>query len=184
MIKLVGLSGYAGSGKDEAAKGLDELGFRRVAFADVLRSMAYATDPYVEHPFGGFVRLSEIVDQYGWDFVKNNFPDARRLLQRLGTEGGRSILGENIWVDTLLNSLEHDKVVVTDVRFLNEMVAIKERGGITVRIVRPGVGPRNNHPSETSLDDVTFDRYLVNDGTIDELVSDMQDIVLATTKVA
>jgi len=110
-----------------------------------------------------------MVDQHGWDWAKNNVPDVRRLLQRLGTEAGRDILGVNIWVDTAFARVDNDKVVVTDVRFPNEADGIRQRGGEVVRIERPGVGPRNNHPSETSLLDYEFDVTIYNDGTIEDL---------------
>lgn len=67
--------------------------------------------------------------------------------------------------------------IITDMRFPNEMKAIKDRGGITIRIERLGQ-PVNNHPSETSLDDATFDYVVNNDGSIDELVEMVQNILI------
>lgn len=175
MSNIIGLAGFAGSGKDEAAKALVGLGYRRIAFADVLREMALAIDPFVFERAEGdgdiyiFRRLSAVIQNYGWDDAKNEFPDVRRLLQRLGTEAGRDILGENIWVDTALGRETTDKLVVTDVRFPNEVEGVRKRGGIVVQIQRPGVGPRNDHASETSLLNYEFDAVIVNNGTIDEL---------------
>lgn len=156
-------------------------GFQRVAFADVLRDIAYAIDPYVAKtdyeealpdalPLQYYYsRLSNVIDVYGWDYAKNKYADVRRLLQRLGTEGGRNILGENIWVDTAFARAQGDKIVVTDVRFPNEAEGIRTRGGRVVRVERPGTGPRNQHPSETSLVDYEFDATILNDGTIEDL---------------
>lgn len=176
-MELVGLSGYARSGKDEAAKVLVDLyGFKRVAFADKLREVLYALDPFVEfkpyHNWGidppaGFsrVRLAEVIDVYGWDGYKETEfgEEIRRLLQRLGTEAGRNLLGENIWVDAALTGHhEDDRIVVTDVRFPNEAQAIKAAGGIIVRVERPGVAAANAHVSERALDDWKFDYTLEN----------------------
>lgn len=149
-------------------------GFERVAFADVLREVALAIDPYVHLKadtarYNTHARLSDVISLLGWDFAKNNFDDVRRLLQRIGTEAGRQILGENIWVETAFKNARSDKIVVTDVRFLNEADAIRSRGGLLIRIHRPGVGPRNQHASEISLDDYPFDAHIDNDGTIEEL---------------
>jgi hypothetical protein len=172
---IIGLSGYAGAGKDEAAKVLIGLGYTRIAFADVLREMAVAIDPYIYEVLPGendihmFRRLSDVIENYGWDEAKNMFPDVRRLLQRLGTEAGRNILGENIWVDTAFGRAKGGRICVTDVRFLNELEGIRSRGGKVLRIERPGVGPRNDHPSETSLVDATFDAVIQNDGSIEQL---------------
>lgn len=181
-MNLIGLSGYAGSGKDAAASALLEDGWARVSFADVLREVAYAMDPYVDTGPNtlsppNFERLSLIVDGYGWDFAKNMFPDVRRLLQRLGTEGGRDILGENIWVDTAFSrSAMHTHRIFTDVRFSNEADRILDGGGILVRIKRPGFGPVNSHSSDSSLDDYAFDYVIHNTGSLTELHQKMKEI--------
>ena len=176
MATIYGISGFAGSGKDTAAQALmEERGFERIAFADVLRDIAEAIDPYVleraedDGDIYIFRRLSQVIQNYGWDYSKNEFPDVRRLLQRLGTEAGRDILGENIWVDTAFARTDADKIIVTDVRFPNEAEGIKARGGTLVRIERKGVDPRNDHPSETSLIDYDFDYTIDNSGSIEDL---------------
>jgi hypothetical protein len=178
-MSIIGLSGYARSGKDSAAAILvDECGFTRVAFADVLRDMAYAIDPYVQlHNQDSFGRLSTIIDIYGWDRAKTAFPDVRRFLQRLGTEGGRDILGENIWVDTAFARAPSDKLVITDLRFPNEVDAVKARGGTTARIHRPGVAAPNNHASEHSLDGISFDYNINNDGSLEDFRMKILELV-------
>lgn len=183
MSKIIAISGYAGSGKDEAAKALvEERGYQRIAFADVLRDVSYALDPYVriegrsyvDYFKAEFVRLQRVVDEFGWDYAKNNFQDVRRTLQRLGTEAGRDILGTNIWVDTAFGRTdEGTNIVVTDCRFENEAAATVSLGGIVVRIERHGVGPRNDHPSEHGLKNWPFDAYVINNGTIEELRASM-----------
>lgn len=182
MTQIIGLSGYSTAGKDEAATVLVNHGFERVAFADVLRDMAYAVDPFIDVGDGPhdyeFGRLSDIIDKYGWDYSKNIFPDVRRLLQRLGTEAGRDILGGNIWVDTAFNRAKSDRICVSDVRFPNEAQAIRDRGGVLVRITRKGVGPRNDHPSETSLNNYDFDFYIENDGSIEDLHAKVKNLLL------
>jgi hypothetical protein len=170
-MRIIGLSGYAQSGKDTAAEALLDLGYERVAFADILRDCVYAQDHPVfwnaitEETMG----VQEIVDQLGWTQAKLQFPVIRRSLQRFGTEVGRNILGENIWVDATFARLNPDgKYAITDCRFPNEADAIKAKGGWTVRITRKGLGPLNQHASETSLDRYKFDFSIVNDGTKEE----------------
>lgn len=176
------MSGYARSGKDEAAKVLvEEFGFTRVAFADKLREFLYALNPMVwpspqtevEKPLYYLpLLLQEIIDHYGWDGYKDSpyGPEIRRLLQRLGTEAGRETLWDTIWIDAAFAGLPDDaKVVVSDARFFNEFDAIISRGGYVWRIDRTGVGPANDHPSETQA--VSYDKfslYLRNDGTLEE----------------
>lgn len=185
-MEIVGLSGYARSGKDEAAKVLvEEFGFTRVAFADKLRDFLYALNPMVsqyvyvkgddDKPvlWGGneTVCVQEVIDVFGWDGYKETpyGPEVRRLLQRLGTEAGRETLWDSIWIDAALTGLPEDaKVVVTDCRFPNEAQAIDKRGGSLWRVKRTGVGPANSHPSETSLDYHRFDIVLHNDGSLED----------------
>jgi hypothetical protein len=184
---LIGLSGYAGSGKDEAAAALVVGGWRRDAFADRLRSFLYALDPWVTVSVDvGVARLSKLVDAYGWDRAKRTFPEIRRLLQRCGTEAGRQVLGAQVWVNALMNDFdpENEALVVTDVRFPNEADAIREAGGVLVRIERPGVGPHTDpggwvHESDVALDHYDFDVTVKNDGTIEEL----HDRLLSVTQL-
>ena len=76
----------------------------------------------------------------------------RELLQRFGTEVGRSI-SPTLWVDALFTSYgEDDHWIIPDVRFPSEAKAIKDRGGIIIRVDRETFS-HDNHPSETALDD-------------------------------
>lgn len=184
-MEVIGLSGYARSGKDETAKVLvEDFGFKRVAFADKLREVLLALDhivaPSKERYFSRskvIVNLSEVIDVYGWNGYKESEfgPEIRRLLQRLGTEAGRQTLWDSIWVDAALTGHPDDaKLVVTDCRFPNEAEAVTSRGGEMWRIMRKGVGPANSHASETSLDDWDFDAYVHNDGTLADLAGSVK----------
>lgn len=121
----------------------------------------------------------------------------RDFLQILGTEGLRNGLHENTWVNALMadytpawttNKGEHDPIqelpnwIITDTRFPNEAEAIKKVGGIIIRVERPGVKPINNHPSEVGLDGYDFDYVITNDGTLEDLV-DMVREVLRQAKI-
>lgn len=165
-MEILGLSGYARSGKDEAAKTLEEYGYVRVAFADKLREFIYALNPRVADR----IRVADVIQQYGWHGYKETpyGAEIRALLQKLGTECGRGLLGESIWVDSTLNPLDpNGKYVITDCRFPNEAQAVERRGGKMYRITRNGVGPANDHSSETSLDDWQFEAYIANDSDLE-----------------
>lgn len=165
-MTIVGLTGFKGAGKDEAAKGLRRLGYRQVNFADPLRAMLLAMDPLVEIQHGEPVRLSSLVAAHGWDDTKA-IPDVRRLLQRLGTEGGRNILGANVWVDKWRTDVAclpaRTSVVTTDVRFPNEAHAVRQLGGYIIRIENPNVTSDDDHDSETVMGAIMVDGTLVND---------------------
>lgn len=184
-MELLAFSGYARSGKDEAAKALASLGYQRVAFADRLREFLAALDPIVGYERRFFrtipIRLSTIISAYGWDGYKETpyVDEIRPLLQRLGTECGRDLLYDDVWVDAALNHLDpNGKYVVADCRFVNEADGIRARGGKVIRVMRAGVGPANSHKSETALDDYDFDAYINNDGTLEDYYKNVQRKVL------
>lgn len=173
---IIGLSGYSRSGKNEAAEALVQYGWKQAAFADKLREFLLAVDPVIPGPYGtGNLRLSVLIRDVGWEYAKDHYPEVRALLQRTGTEAGRRLLGPNVWVDALFRELEDaPAVVITDVRFPNEARAVAERGGVVIRIERPGVGPARDkvgrvHESETALDDWSYDHVLYNDGSVRDL---------------
>jgi hypothetical protein len=175
---LVGFCGIAQSGKDTAASLLVQRhGFERRAFADPMRDMLYAINPRVIHynvdgsPI--ITTVQQLVDDAGWEFAKKS-SDVRSLLQRLGTEGGREILGENIWVETLFKK-KYNNLVISDVRFPNEAAEIHRRNGIIIRVVRGGVELPNQHHSETAYDNQDY--TIVNDGTLDTLYKMLYDIL-------
>jgi hypothetical protein len=168
---LVGFSGYARTGKDTAAEALNGLGFIRISFADTLRDFLYEFNPTVWSD--GFIdneELRNIIDIHGWDGYKETRwgTDIRRQLQVLGTECGRKIIGENIWVDALFNNLPYEdgKYVIADVRFPNEADGIRARGGKMYRIERAGIGPANSHHSEVALDNYEFDGFIHNNDSV------------------
>jgi hypothetical protein len=92
---------------------------------------------------------------------------------------------------------EHDlpNWIITDMRFPNEMEAVVEKGGITIRVVRPkveslvdkmrpysdsvhyGIPMPEEHPSETALDGHTMHYEIINDGTIEDLVEKVREIL-------
>jgi len=164
--KLIGLGCRAQVGKDTAAAGLDA---RRIAFADNVRALAGRIDPYV-NDFG--LRLSDAVERLGWDGAKTEIAEVRRLLQELGG-GTRELIGPQIFVQPVMCRVKDyvsdgQNVVITDVRFPNEANAIREAGGILIRIDRADV-PRLDHPTECALDDYDFDHVVENSGSKHDL---------------
>ena len=120
----------------------------------------------------------------------------REFLQKLGTEAMRNGLHTNVWVNALFanyNAIgykykdcdykviqgkwEYPNWIITDLRFPNEIEAIVERKGITIRVNRPGISLLD-HPSETSLDNAEFDYTIVNDSTIEDLVIKVREILV------
>lgn len=145
-------------------------GFTRKGFADGLRSMANTlllslgftqeqADFYLTTGEGKETVLPELGGR-----------TPRYAMQTLGTEWGRQLLGPDFWVTAVLNDRRPDMLVIDDVRFPNEYAAIRREGGEVWKVVRPGAGPTNGHPSEGLLDPLEFDEVIVNDGSVEVLI--------------
>jgi len=163
----IGLVGYAGCGKDTVAAHLVRRGFTRVAFADAVRSVLLGVNPLITREG---LRLRDAVEAHGWDRVKREIPEVRVLLQGLGA-GVRDELGKSVWLDHALRRVDalRGPVVVTDVRYRNEGLALRSRGFTLVWVQRPGVGPANSHQSEVGIPVELADATLLNNGSISEL---------------
>jgi hypothetical protein len=168
---IIGLSGYAQTGKDTVAEHIvKNYGFARVAFADPIREALYKLNPKVRLGESIGVSLAHAVDNMGWEEVKKLSLDARELLQRLGTEVGRDMFGEDFWINkAMLKATEHKNVVISDTRYFNEAESIKKHGGILIRINKPNTNEVNNHESEKNLNSYPFDYTIVNSSTKQDL---------------
>jgi hypothetical protein len=166
---IIGLSGYAQSGKNTVADILvDHHGFIQLAFADAIRAFVYEINPMVACSPTGY--LQDLVNLKGWDEAKQE-PQVRKLLQSTGL-AGRTMIDEYLWVALTLSQIkdpQDGRYVITDVRFPNEAAALTSQGGQIWRIERPGVDAVNDHVSETALDAWVFDETIINDGTIEDL---------------
>jgi hypothetical protein len=149
---LVGIIGPKESGKSTLALQLCEhQGFKRMRFADTLKEMLVC-----------FFRGQGCPETRAWDMVDGELKEVetpylegrtpRWAMQSLGTEWGRRLIADQLWVNVWRRSVEkalaaNDKIVVDDVRFANEAKVIKELGGTLVRLERDGCVP-GTHASE------------------------------------
>lgn len=177
-FKLIGLySPRPQSGKSTAALYLKESGvipdcLGPFSFASPLKTMAMTFlrclgyDKHEAHSLV-FERKEEIIPEIN--------KTSRYVLQTLGTEWGRELIGQNLWIEIMRRRLENCRkkrfsAVIDDVRFFNEAQMIKSLGGSTWKIVRPGLIPPRGHASEGSLNDWDgFDHVIVNDGSLQDL---------------
>lgn len=101
----------------------------------------------------------------------------RMLMQMLGTEFGRDMVHPNLWVNSLMNEYKRQKWLVTDVRFPNEAKAIKDRGGILIRVNRDS-DSKDSHVSENEL--ITYkdwDYVIDNNYSLLELILRVRQIM-------
>lgn len=157
-LRIVGISGNAGAGKDFLTRSL-------------LVPMITSGHPYAIASFADHFKVEAIVKE-GLDPKKvygRKDKHHRVALQRKGTEEGRNVFGPNIWVDILDQRIQqYDErgikfVFITDCRFPNEIEYVTQRGGEVIRIEAPdrheeamaiesqGDQSVKVHPSETAL---------------------------------
>lgn len=181
-MDIIGLTGYARSGKDVSGKIItDTLGHTRFAFADPIRESLLLLDPFV----CGAVRFGEALAMCDgdWDKLKANAAfgkEVRRLMQIFGTEVGRNLFGYNVWIDQLerrARAAGADAVVITDVRFDNEAEWIRENNGWVIEITRPGIVPVNGHVSDSGLSRHLIHSTIDNDGTLEDLAGKLSGLL-------
>jgi hypothetical protein len=97
-----------------------------------------------------------------------DFFSPRSWAQWLGTEMGRYIAGDDVWINLALRRLD-GPVVLPDVRFDNEARAVLESGGAVIRVLRPGVAPVNAHVSEKGVSEHLIDADIHNTGSVELL---------------
>lgn len=135
MPTLIGLCApYPHAGKTTLASNISKAwNYERMAFADPL------------------TRMLSVIEQYApgkaWMYKEEPSPrlwnhSPRDLKRTLGTEWGRNLVNENIWLDIMKDRVAnqesyYDGVVIDDVRFDNEAAWIKEAGGVLIRLERP-----------------------------------------------
>jgi hypothetical protein len=208
---IVGFVGFIGSGKDTAADYLVNFhGFRRDSFANTLKDAVanvFGWDrTLLEGRTAEAREWREQVDE--WWAQRLNMPKLtpRWVLQYWGTEVCRKGFHDDIWIASVENKMRKtgDNIVISDVRFPNEIQSIHNAGGIVVRIKRGddpvwytaaesfNRGPDGNaswslsknkleqlkiHASETAWVGGEIDHVVLNDTTIDDLYSQIENLL-------
>lgn len=150
--RIIGLIGYAGAGKSEAARYLREIhGFQtphigrplKAMLAALLWEIGYDDETVARYVDGDLKR--EVIPELG---VTSTYAQ-----QTLGTEWGRDCIAPDFWLSLWLAKAdralaEGGRIVQESVRFTNELDALRARGALIVEIRRPDVGPISDHASE------------------------------------
>lgn len=176
----IAISGKARSGKNTLAEQIIEIleqDCKTFAFADPVKEIVMIMFPTSnpEHLWGPSEFRSTLLP--GTEF------SYRDLLLELGALGRRYC--QNAWINATMSIVDkylfdHNNAIISDVRFLNELQAVKENGFYTIRIIRPENSYNIDDISEKDLDDVPdgeFDFVLVNDGSLEELNTKTRDLL-------
>lgn len=173
-LPLIGITGRARSGKDTIGSYLVENHrYHQVSFAEPLRQ-------FVCNLIG--------IDRRALDFVKEDpvpwlGKSPRQMLQTLGTEWGRVLVNENIWVLVAMDEVARTlrvsgkASVITDVRFDNEADAIRQRGGRIIHVARPDALAVATHASEAGVRKEYGDFTVLNDGSLSDLYAVVDEIM-------
>jgi hypothetical protein len=208
---IIGVTGLISSGKDTIADYLTTFhGYKRLSFAASLKDAVAAVFGWDRTLLEGTTKSSrewrEQVDQWWAERLGIPHLTPRWILQYWGTEVCRDAFHNDIWVASVENKLRTstDNIVLTDCRFANEIGAIKNAGGITIRVER-GLNPEwyshainfnkgengnlgwaigrhrleqlGIHASEYSSVGLEYDYIIANDGTIDDLHKKIESII-------
>ena len=205
---IIGICGFQGSGKDTIADYLQNIyGFKRDSFAATLKDAVAAVFGWDRELLEGRTTESRVwreqVDP--WWSQRLDMPNLtpRLVLQKWGTEVARRSWHDDTWIASLENKLAraHNDIVITDVRFPNEIRAVRDAGGIVIRVVRgtepdwydtalganAGIVPDQEllkqlgiHPSETAWIGTQFDAVIDNNADgLDPLFAQVKNLVLS-----
>lgn len=207
--KLVAINGTIGSGKDTFSQVFIDNGFHRISFAETLKDAISAIFGWDREMLEGTTdearKIREEPDEY-WSSKIGKDITPRWVLQNLGTDVLRKHFHDNIWVfaaENKIRNLEHDRIIITDCRFPNELKMVRENSGTIIEVQRVlpdwywdafnhnlenenktgGIGKipesiKNVHSSEYGWVGINRPDYIVlNNNTIDSLHSQAYTIL-------
>lgn len=203
---IIAFCGFIGSGKDTAANYLvDNYNFEKDSFAKTLKDLLSVLFDWDRNLLEGSTEESRVwrnqIDSW-WSArlgIDNFTP--RWAMQHIGTDVFRNHFHTDIWVTTLENRLQKSNkdIVISDVRFKNEMNVVKRLGGKIIKVSRgnnpewyndallANIGNKDSlellnkkqiHPSEWSWVNELIDFEIHNNGSIDDLYLKIKSQVL------
>lgn len=185
---IIAICGLQGSGKDTLGSiFVNKFNFTKLSFADILKDVLSIVFNWDRNMLDGTTNESRLwreqVDNWWSQRLNINNFTPRYALQYFGTELFRNHFHDDIWVATIERKLlDYPNVIITDCRFINEIIMLKKYNTKFIRITR-GILPQwfinyeNNiidkpegiHPSEYLWIKTKFDYKYENNGTIDNM---------------
>jgi len=170
MRRIIAIAGLAQSGKSTIASYLKAQGFTEDSFAAPIRSC-------MANILG--ISLSQLEVCKDQDMPPFEYTP-RRMMQTLGTEWGREMIQNDLWIVSLRERIKREltltSFVISDLRFENEAVALRDMGAEIWHIERPGLSNTTGHKSENGIMRQLHDYVILNDGTVDELYDQVDEL--------
>lgn len=178
---IIGITGHKQNGKDTIAKYLiNKHEFIQFSFAEPLKEISKILFGFTDEQVNGDKK--EIIDDF-WHLTP------RSVLQFMGTEMFRNQIsslipdiGHDFWIKILEKKIlslspNYRNIVISDVRFPNEVEFIKKYNGIMINVFRNNLISIDNHPSEQLIDTLKVDYYIPNNGSINELYKVIEKVL-------
>lgn len=212
MSKIISLTGNMGVGKDTMADYMvEKYGFVKVSMADPFKRIAKEVYEFSDEQLWG-PSSERNKDDIRYPRADGTFLTARIVTQLLGNELSRLAYPETwiVYLKRIFEKIqagqfysekqgafeipgkksEYTGIIVSSCRFQNEIEAVKEMGGISVRLVRPalsvktfldaGVGHHISEKEQLAIPDEFFDHVIeVSEGKrafyekIDEVMAEL-----------
>jgi len=191
---IIGICGFIGSGKDTVGNILVRQSFKRLSFADSLKDAVSSIFGWKRELLEGDTKESRTwreMSDSRWSNKLGRDVTPRSILQEFGTNIMRNHFHQDIWIYSLEMKLEGD-VVITDCRFPNEMDMIRRRGGKIIQVFRNNPSwydefvkseqpieefAKDIHPSEWSWINYYPDGVISNDGTLEQLETQVKELL-------
>lgn len=207
-MKVIALTGRAGSGKDTAAQLLQYMLTDSMRGETVQESVKDVLSDYDKKIFSIYNEVSDYhILKFAWPVyqivgillgrdpeelmlsksfktdVQYNGLTGRQLLQKVGTECFRNVLGDRIWLDVMDRELRRlsklhqagvEGVIISDLRFINEGVfAHNDWHAIIIKLVGRDAGVDTSHPSESEMEKIQPAHVLSNHTSIVDLANNL-----------
>lgn len=178
---IIGLCGEQGSGKTTVGDILvEKYKFHKLSFSDALKDIVSILFQWPRNLLEGDSEYSrewrETIDEWWSKYLQIKEFTPRKALQLIGTDMMRDKLHPNIWINIIERQLTNNKnIVITDVRFNNEVNMIINHGGYIIGIKRDkaSIYTEAKHKSEYDIDQIIDqiekEDIIYNNGTIKEL---------------
>lgn len=185
-MKLIGVLGRKRSGKDTISDYMCKTyNFQKMSLAQPLKDCCKILFNFSDEQLYG--DMKETIDPM-WH------TSPRKALQYLGTSVFRNDINkllpginDNFWINSVIakylklcqsaDNSDNVKVIISDVRFQNEIDEIHKKNGIIIKISRPSLENIDDHESEKNIDIMDGDYNIINDGSLEELYTKVDSIV-------